>query len=708
MALPLLGVAGAAGAAAAYKYYAELPETLDEKDVKNYSEQPKNEIPDWSKRSRHWWVDPKDKSEILRSEKGVASFPSTTVMTQFKLASETFPDKTAMVTCDFAKTWTWKQFYEESLQVARSMVKLGLSQYGSVCIIGFNSPEWFLGNFGAIAAGAKSAGIYTTNGPEAAAYIVDHSEAEIVLCENPMQLQKFLVVLKDLPNVKAIIMWTGEVPEQAKEASVPVLSWEDFMAVGKDASGELADIVNQRIAEQEPGHCSTLIYTSGTTGRPKAVMISQDSLNWTAQCAIEIFPGMKSTPEHHFLSYLPLSHVAAQMLDMYAPINLAAQKIMATVYFARPDALKGTLGDSLRQVRPTGFFGVPRVWEKIHEKMLAVGAQTTGMKKNIASWAKALGKQKWESVQLPPEGSRTRPSKPVFSPVADALVFKKVRAALGLDRAVWMVSGAAPITRETMSFFGSLDMHIMEVYGMSECTGPSTLSVPHAFRLGAVGPAIDGLELKIDFQEGRDKPGHGEICYRGRNIMMGYLKNPEKTQEAIDPDGWLHSGDVGHIDEYGLLSITGRIKELIITAGGENIAPVPIEERIRKELPSISNVMMVGDKRKYNVCLVTLHSELDEETGRFTEKLAGPSLNVNGSSATTVAEARADPKWQEYIFEGIKRANKEAVSNAQKVQKFAILDEDFSTPAGDLTATLKLKRPIVTEKNVSVIEALYN
>jgi long-chain-fatty-acid--CoA ligase ACSBG len=291
--------------------------------------------------------------------------------------------------------------------------------------------------------------------------------------------------------------------------------------------------------------------------------------------------------------------------------------------------------------------------------------------------------------------------------LADKLVFQTVKERLGLDRCVFFISGAAPITRDTLSFFGSLDIPILEVYGMSECTGPSTIGTPSAFRIGTVGPAIPGVELRIDHDPNRDKPGHGEICYRGRNIMMGYMKNPQKSAEAIDREGWLHSGDVGHIDEFGLLSITGRIKELIITAGGENIAPVPIEEGIKAELPGISNIMMVGDKRKYNVCLITLFSEMDPDTGRFTNKLSGASLGVNGSDAKTTQEARECPKWKEYLTAGITTCNGRAVSNAQKIQKFFILDEDFSDPSGDLTPTLKLKRSKVAEKYNAEIETLY-
>mmetsp|Transcript_3967 Transcript_3967/g.5174 ORF Transcript_3967/g.5174 Transcript_3967/m.5174 type:complete len:707 (-) Transcript_3967:26-2146(-) len=704
MAMFGLGLIGAAAGAYGYKYYKERPTTVSESEVFSRSQFPSSELLNVSARSAHSWCAPDAQAEIVVAEKGIGSFEPVTVMDAFKKAKDSNKDSRALVSSDFKRVWTWEQYYNDVLRVARGLVKLGVSDYGSVCIIGFNSPEWFMGNLGAIACGAKAAGIYPTNGPESASYIAHHAEAEVILCENAHQAEKFLQKLEELPHLKAIVVWSGDLPKTPD--TLACLGWEQFLELGGDEQSPMHEIVEERLARQRPGHCCTLIYTSGTTGAPKAVMISHDNLTWTAHCLLEYFPGMRPGP-HEFLSYLPLSHVAAQMLDIHAPIMFGYAGIKACLTFARPDALKGSLGDTLKQVRPTGFFGVPRVWEKIQEKIMAAGASTTGMKKNVAVWAKSVGAQNWIASQLPEEGSRTKQSPPMTYGLANSLVFKAVKQRLGLDRCVFFISGAAPITRDTLQFFGSLDIHILEVYGMSECTGPSTIGVPSATRVGTVGPAIPGVEIKLDHEAGRDKPGHGEICYRGRNIMMGYMKNQAKTTESIDKEGWLHSGDVGHFDEFGLLSITGRIKELIITAGGENIAPVPIEEAIKAELPGISNVMMVGDKRKYNVCLVTLNSEQDPETARFTNKLTGRSLDVNGSEATTTQEAKACPKWDEYLKRGLGECNKRAVSNAQKIQKYYILEEDFSDQSGDLTPTLKLKRSVVSQKYNEQIEGLY-
>jgi len=333
--------------------------------------------------------------------------------------------------------------------------------------------------------------------------------------------------------------------------------------------------------------------------------------------------------------------------------------------------------------------------------MKVIAGKTEGVKKMIASWAKGLGLEGFKNQQLGGSGYL-----PAFHRVAKKLVFSQIREALGLTRCRLMYTGAAPIAHSTLNFFGALDLPVLELFGMSECTGPHTICRPGYFKVGSTGPNMPGVETKIDHEKRRDKEGEGEICMRGRNVMMGYMKDPEKTKESIDDEGFLHSGDVGRVDEYGCLFITGRIKELLITAGGENVAPVPVEDMVKKELPAISNAMMIGDKRKYNNILITLRTAADEKTGGFTDVLSGASTKVD-ESCKTVADAMKSSKWKAYIEEGLKRANKQAVSNAQTVQKFAILPMDFSVPGGELTPTLKLKRSVVTERYKDVVEALY-
>jgi long-chain-fatty-acid--CoA ligase ACSBG len=512
-------------------------------------------------------------------------------------------------------------------------------------------------------------------------------------------------------------VWAAPVPAGANgDGKVPVYSWSEFFALAERTP---ADVVARRSASVRPGHCANLIYTSGTTGNPKAVMLSHDNYIFNTYAAITSIFGTKGLPEDfRMVSYLPLSHVAAQILDIMFPIVLSAGGIAvgdrnlaalsACTWFARPDALKGSLKGTLVACRPTFFLGVPRVWEKFREAMMAIGAQTKGLKKKIATWAKRKGLEASVNRQLGGSGA-----KPSCHGLAKKLVLKKVAAALGLDQCLACITGSAPMPRIVMEYFGALDIDIFDVYGMSESAGVTSVNTPHVHQWGTVGPPLASHEVRIEHVTSRgDKPGEGEICYRGRHIMMGYMKDERKTAEAIDKEGWLHSGDVGAFTPQGLLKITGRLKELIITAGGENIAPVPIEDKLKELCPAISNAMMVGDQRKYNVVLLTVKTVLDPETGLSTGELTLQASEVDESVTTSeqvVAQcAQKSSTWYAYLEGGVKEYNSRfAVSNAQKIQKFAVVAGDFSERGGELTATLKLKRGPTTEKHKAVIDAMY-
>lgn len=620
----------------------------------------------------------------------------------FKAAAEgPLKDSKALVACT-GEEWTVKEYYDDSARAAKSFIHLGVGRFESVSILGFNSPEWLMSNNGAILAGGFAAGIYTTNEAPACEYIIAHSSARVVVVDGQKQLDKILSIRSRLPKLTAIVMYRDEKfsdPAGAKDPSLAkVYTWADFMKLGDAVSD--TDL-KARMDAQKPGHCCTLIYTSGTTGNPKGVMISHDNATWTARSNVdhnkEITAG-----DLRVVSYLPLSHIAAQIVDIHSPLICIVDKNKpATVYFARPDALKGTLKETLIKARPTVFFAVPRIWEKFAEAMQQKGKEVTGLKKTISGFMKGKCAGVHAAAQV---GATT--GKPFLGNFAMGFMKKKAHTAIGLDQARVCLTGAAPIMKHTLDYFGSIGIHILEVYGMSENTGPQNVCQTNYFQAGSCGIPIPGVELKLDNVAGRDKEGEGEICFRGRHIMMGYLNNLEKTQESIDSEGWLHSGDVGAIDkDTNLLRITGRIKELIITAGGENIAPVPVEDAIKANCPAISNVMMIGDKRKYNTLLVTLRQVPDSAEG-FTEKLFGASLEVN-PDVKTVTQAQSDAKWKEYIQKGIDEYNKNAVSNAQKVQKFTILNSDFSVDGGELTSTQKLKRNVVTEKYKKEIDSMY-
>ncbi|KDO18941.1 hypothetical protein SPRG_15797 [Saprolegnia parasitica CBS 223.65] len=566
---------------------------------------------------------------------------------------------------------TWGEVHAEVESFAKSLIHIGLEPFECVSIIGFNASEWVVANLGAIMAGGLSAGVYTTSNPEACHYIAEHSESRVVVCDGVTQLEKFVSVADKLPNLKALIIYNDVVPADLK-CPVPI---------GADVAAEK---LQERIANQRPGHCATLIYTSGTTGHPKAVMLSHDNITWTVFATVVTYgrTGVTFSNSEALVSFLPLSHIAAQLFDIYLPIMNGVR-----IWFAQPDALKGSLGATLKEARPTFLFAVPRVWEKMMEKMISVGASTTGIKKSLVTWCKDVGFRKNQLAQYGQSGGL-----PCGYTIAQKLVFGKVREALGLDQCRVFASGAAPISNETINFFMGLDMPIYEFFGQSESTGPTSLCLAEQWKVGTVGRELEGTRMKVldDTQE---------LVAQGRNTMMGYLKQEDVTKDTIDTEGWLHSGDCAKIDDDGFGSITGRIKELIITAGGENIPPVLLEDAVKEELAVLSNVMAIGDRRKFLTALFTLKVLVDGE-GNPTDKLestVATTLQSIGSSATTVSEARECPKFNAHLMAGLKKANARAASRAQHIQKFHILDHDFSVNGNELTATLKLKRRVVVD-----------
>ena len=595
--------------------------------------------------------------------------------------------------------WSWAEYHAECTKFAKTLLHLKCGAFRVVNILGFNSPEWFVANNGSILAGCIAAGIYATNTSEACEYITQHSKAEIVVVDGNKQLEKYATMAKSCRDIKAIVVY-DEAPDKklASKCGVPVYGWEAFLELGNGVSDSE---ITRRQANIRPGNCSTLIYTSGTTGPPKAVMISHDNVVWTTGVMAESYFDINHTDR--VCSYLPLSHIAAQIIDLHIPMRTGA-----CTYFCQPDALKGTLTVTMKDVRPTIFFGVPRVWEKIQEKLLSIGRETKGIKKVLSTWAKGQGMGKSKMNQYPGTGA------PLCYGCANTVILSKIKAALGLDAAKACFTAAAPIAPEVLWYFGSLDIPVYEVFGQSECTGPHTVSAPGIWKVGSCGRPLFGTESKIE--------PSGELAYRGRHIFMGYMYMEDKTKETIDSEGFMHSGDIAEFDDdgaegivtagpSGFMRITGRIKDLIITAGGENIPPVLIENEMKAAMPALSNVMVVGDRKKYLAMIVSLKTEVDLDSGCPTDALSADTLYMCkeiGSKATTLTAAATCPAWKKYLDAGMKQANGMTTSNAQVVQKWKMLPVDFSEKEGDLTPTLKLKRNVVSEKYADFIDSIYD
>jgi long-chain-fatty-acid--CoA ligase ACSBG len=374
-----------------------------------------------------------------------------------------------------------------------------------------------------------------------------------------------------------------------------------------------------------------------------------------------------------------------------------------TVYFADKNAMKGTLFDTIVEAKPTVFFTVPRLFEKIHEKMLSVGAQSGYIKKLIGGWAKRV------TLQHHMDRINGNPTNSVQYRIASKFVLSKIKEALGFQRCKTFFTGAAPLNEETKKYFLSLDMFIYEGYGMSEST-VHTLTTMETPSMETVGKCLPGTLTKVI---NLNEDGQGEICMKGRHIFMGYINEPEKTMEAIDDDRWLHSGDLGYIDEDGFIYITGRIKELIITSGGENIPYIRIENQVKNECSAISNAFLVGDNKKFLTMLVTLKTEMSED-GSQLDQLAPETISwlqeigLNYTKLSEVLSNGTDPKVVKAIQNSVQRANEKAISNAQKVQKFEILPQDFTMNSGELGPTMKLKRNVVLAKYKETIDKMYS
>uniref|UniRef100_A0A8C6MFA7 Long-chain-fatty-acid--CoA ligase ACSBG2 n=1 Tax=Nothobranchius furzeri TaxID=105023 RepID=A0A8C6MFA7_NOTFU len=636
----------------------------------------------------HLWTTRRDGEVKLRmGDSGLAAETPVTVNQIFTSAVERFGDYSALSwkEGELQKTLSYREYYQACRTAAKSFLKLGLQRYHGVGILGFNSAEWFISDIGTILAGGFAVGIYTTNSPEACQYVAENSKANIIVVENHKQLQKILQIEDKLPHLKAIVQYK----DSPKEKRPNLYSWQEFMELGRDEPDAPLDAI---IASQKPNQCCTLIYTSGTTGQPKGVMLSHDNITWTALSTGKHVQLTEATQSQEVVvSYLPLSHIAAQMVDIWI-----VMRVGGLTYFADPDALKGSLVNTLKEARPTAFMGVPRVWEKMQERMKSVGAKSSTVRRKVAAWAKDVGLQ----------SNLTRMNHHCECP----LVFKKVRKALGLDRCTKCYTGAAPITKDTLEFFLSLNIPLYELYGMSESAGPHTISHPEAFKLTSCGKEIPGCKTKV---HNPDEEGNGEICFWGRHIFMGYLNMPDKTEEALDEEGWLHSGDLGKHDEKGLLYITGRIKELIITAGGENVPPVPIEDAVKDAVPLISNAILIGDNKKFLSMLLTIKCDINAETGNPEDELLPEAVEFCrklGSNATRVSEIAGgrDRAVHTAIQEGINRVNEKATSNAQRIQKWLVLERDFSIAGGELGPTMKLKRTVVLKMYKEHIDNFYS
>ncbi len=573
---------------------------------------------------------------------------------------------------------SWREYAAEVRSVARALIRLGFGFGQRACVLGGNRPEWVIFDVAVMAAGGAPAGIYTTCSPEKVAYILAHSEARVALLEDRAQWDKVQAERGELPHLRHVVMMRGAEPIDDEL----VMSWEELLALGAEANHRLTgDGVGDRapagstleaelaarLDALEAQQLATLIYTSGTTGPPKAVMLSHQNLAWTSRILAQV-TAMEAGGRT--LSYLPLSHIAEQLASIHGPITSGG-----AVYFA--ESLT-TIADDLKDCRPTMFFGVPRIWEKFHSAIGAQIEQAKGPKAALLGWARRVAT---EANALKMRGEEPSGLLALQYELAGRLVLRKLKAAIGLDAATTLVSGAAPISAEVLAFFVSLDLVVQEIYGQSEDCGPTSFNLIGRTKIGSVGPAFPGVDVRI--------ADDGEILVKGPNVFLGYFEDEAATAEALQ-DGWLHSGDLGRLDERGYLYITGRKKDIIITAGGKNITPKNIESAIKSH-PLVHEAIVIGDRRKY---LTALISPDDEAVAAWKAErgLRGAPHEIDA--------------LHDSIWETVQRVN-EKLARVEQIKKIAVLPRALSVEGDELTPTLKVKRAKVSEHFAAEIESLY-
>ena len=586
---------------------------------------------------------------------------SKTIADLLPLAAVEHATKPAVQFKDDSGTWvtrTYAEVGETVKALSLGLMDLGIVKGDKVAILANTRPEWTYFDFAALTAGATVVPIYQTNSPEECQYVLENSDAKTVVCEDTEQLEKIRTIRSQVPDLEHVILMTGS----AEDA----ISMDDVAARGANGSDAAWE---ERYRSVEPSDICTFIYTSGTTGPPKGCVISHG--NYRSMLDMVISVGAIDAEGKTYL-FLPLAHSFALL------IQLGSFALGATLAYWERDPLK--IVPNLSEVKPTYFPSVPRIFEKIHGAAISNAEKAGGLKKAIFDWAIKTGSKVRELERQGKEPGFLLKAQHDF---ADKQVLSKIRAIFGgnLQQAV---SGAAPINPDILRFFDAAGVLVLEGWGMTETSTAATIATEDDFKFGTIGKPFPGVEIKI--------ADDGEILVKGPNVFQGYYKNPEATAETI-VDGWLHTGDIGEIDSDGFIKITGRKKDIIITAGGKNITPANLEAEI-KQHPLVSQCVVIGDRKPYLVALVTL----DPETAAaYAQEEGLPS---------DLAELAKSEKVRASIQAHLDQVN-EKFARVEQVKKFEILPQDLSQEGGELTPTMKVKRNVVADKYSGEVESLY-
>jgi long-chain acyl-CoA synthetase len=585
-----------------------------------------------------------------------------TVPTRFLATVRASPDAVALrwKDGDSWRHWTWTDYAERATRLAASLQDLGVSRGDRVVLMMRNRPEFHVADVATTLLGATPISIYNSSAEEQVQYLVGHCEASVAILEDQAFLDRFLAVRPELPSLRHII--TIDAPAGRPDG---VLAWDELIA-GMPLDLEAASKIAQ------PEDIATVIYTSGTTGPPKGVVLDHQNICWTIE-SLKLCLGDVAADGRRIVSYLPMAHIAERMTSHYQALALGYE--VSTC----PEG--GKIAQYLPEVRPEIFFAVPRVWEKMHSGITAMAGADPDRKEQLeralgvglqAADYRARGEELPDDLRV--EWEQAEPG------------LALVRSLIGLDECIAAISGAAPIAVEVFDFFRALGVPISEIYGMSESSGPMTWA---AFRVkaGTVGPAIPGAEVKL--------ADDGEVICRGGNVFRGYLGDPDKTAEALDADGWLHSGDIGVFDDDGYLRIVDRKKELIITAGGKNVSPANLEAALKAQ-ELVGQACVIGEGRPFISALVVLDADV-----------APAWAAGRGIKATSLMELADHPEVVAEVEREVALAM-DGFNQAEGVKKVKILHDEWMPDSEELTPTMKLKRRGIYAKYLREIESLYS
>lgn len=595
-----------------------------------------------------------------------------TIAKSFLKSVETRGDRPAIREKKFGiwQPTSWREWLQISKDIAFGLHANGFRPGDVASIIANAVPEWVYADMGILCAGGVSSGIYPTDSSSQVEYLINDSSTKVIFAEDEEQLDKILSCRSRCPTLQKIIVFDMEGLSGFTDPIV--LSLAEFMALGRNHAQGKEALWDEMIGSRSASDLAILVYTSGTTGPPKGAMHSNRSVTHQMRHANDLFP---STDNEERLVFLPLCHVAERIGGYY--VSLALGSVMN--FAESPE----TVPDNLREVQPTAFLAVPRIWEKFYSGITIALKDATSFQNWMYRNALAIGNRVTEyrlQGDTPPLSLRLANSAAYY------LVFRNIRRMLGLDRCRLAFTGAAPIAPDLIRWYLSLGIEMREVYGQTENCGVATVMPPERIKLGSVGKAAPWGEVAISPQ--------GEILIRGDFLFMGYLNQPEKTAETIDAKGWLHTGDVGSIDNEGFVKITDRMKDIIITSGGKNITPSEIENQL-KFSPYVSDAVVIGDKRPYLTCLVMIDQENVE---KFAQDHDIPFTNY--ASLCRAQEV------QDLIQREIEAVNVN-FARVETIKKFYLIERQLTPEDEELTPTMKLKRSFVNKRYAAEIDAMY-